>query len=53
MDVTGLELEKVLACETGKRRVDKHLEQAFKKLSVRTSKGLKTTDNPVLRIVGG
>jgi len=53
VDVTGCDLEKVLACETGKKKVDRHLEAAFKKLSLKLNRGFKTTENPVLRIVGG
>lgn len=53
VEVTGFELEKVLACATGKKKVDRHLEAAFKKLNLKVSKGFKTTENPVLRIVGG
>ncbi len=53
VEVTGYELEKVLACETGKKKVDRHLEAAFKKLNLKVNKGFKTAENPVLRIVGG
>lgn len=53
VDVTGYELERVLACETGHKRTDKHLDQAFKKLGMKMSKGLETRKNPVLRVVGG
>ncbi|KAM0749498.1 hypothetical protein T439DRAFT_357834 [Meredithblackwellia eburnea MCA 4105] len=52
VEVTGLELSKVLKCETGKRRTDKALKDAFKKLDCKI-KEFKTKDNPVLRIVGG
>ncbi|KAK4056111.1 hypothetical protein OIO90_002842 [Microbotryomycetes sp. JL221] len=52
VDVTGFELEKVLKCDTGKSKVDKELESAFASLCLK-EKGIKTADNPVLRIVGG
>ncbi|KAI5475075.1 hypothetical protein MNV49_001951 [Pseudohyphozyma bogoriensis] len=52
VEVTGLELEKVLKAETGKKRVDKALKLAFKKLEVRI-KEFKTKTNPVLNIRGG
>ncbi|KAL8292768.1 hypothetical protein RQP46_001380 [Phenoliferia psychrophenolica] len=52
VEVTGLPLEKVLKCETGKKRTDRSLSDAFKRLNVK-NKAFKTKSNPVLRIVGG
>lgn len=52
VDVTGYPLEKVLICETGKRKVDAALEKAFKKLDFKTRDFQPKTD-PVLRVVGG
>ncbi|GAA5971275.1 hypothetical protein JCM11641_008291 [Rhodosporidiobolus odoratus] len=54
VDVTGIEMEKVLKCETGNAKVDKALAKAFKKLAFKSKlMEYKTSDNPVLRIVGG
>lgn len=54
VDVTGYDMEKVLACETGHSSTDKALTKAFKRLSFKTKFGeFKAQDNPVLRIVGG
>ncbi|GAA5978954.1 hypothetical protein JCM5350_004188 [Sporobolomyces pararoseus] len=52
IDVTGHELEKVLKCETGDKKVDKALEKAFKRLGFKSTT-YKTKNNPVLRIIGG
>lgn len=52
IDVTGYPLEKVLACKTGKRKLDAALESAFKKLDFKTKDFQPKTD-PVLRVVGG
>lgn len=52
IDVTGYPLEKVLACKTGKRKLDSALESAFKKLDFKTKDFQPKTD-PVLRVVGG
>lgn len=52
VDVTGYPLEKVLACSTGKRKVDKALEDAFEKLDFKT-RDFQPKTNPVLRVVGG
>ncbi|SCV67312.1 BQ2448_5958 [Microbotryum intermedium] len=51
VDVTGLDLQKVLRCDTGKSKVDKQLTQAFEHLHFK--KHYKTSTNPVLRITGG
>ncbi|GAA5856468.1 hypothetical protein JCM8547_008757 [Rhodosporidiobolus lusitaniae] len=54
VEVTGLDVEKVLRCETGKSAVDKALAKAFKKLSTKSGlREYKTDENPVLRVVGG
>ncbi|GAA5924394.1 uncharacterized protein JCM15063_005627 [Sporobolomyces koalae] len=52
VDVTGFELEKVLRCETGDKKVDKALGKAFKKIGFKSTT-FKTKNNPVLRIIGG
>ncbi|GAA6007933.1 hypothetical protein JCM11491_006545 [Sporobolomyces phaffii] len=52
VDVTGFELEQVLRCETGDKKVDQALEKAFKKLGFKSTT-YKTKQNPVLRIIGG
>ncbi|KAK4702556.1 hypothetical protein P7C70_g3667, partial [Phenoliferia sp. Uapishka_3] len=52
VEVTGLPLEKVLKCETGKKRTDRSLSDAFKRLNVKV-KEFKSKNKPVLRIVGG
>lgn len=68
IEVTGMDMIKVLKCETGSKRVDKvssffiqsirtdevvqKLIEAFSKLSFKTSKYQPST-NPVLRITGG
>ncbi|KDE02647.1 hypothetical protein MVLG_06806 [Microbotryum lychnidis-dioicae p1A1 Lamole] len=51
VDVTGLDLQKVLRCHTGKSKVDKQLVAAFEHLHFK--KHYKTATNPVLRITGG
>lgn len=52
VDVTGLDMEKVLRCKTGKKTTDANLGLAFKKL-VMKFKDWQPKDNPCLRIVGG
>lgn len=52
VDVTGYPLVKVLACKTGKRKLDNALESAFKKLDFKT-RDFQPKTNPVLRVVGG
>ncbi|BEI93542.1 uncharacterized protein CcaverHIS019_0600010 [Cutaneotrichosporon cavernicola] len=52
IDVTGYPLDKVLACKTGKRKLDAELDAAFKKLDFR-SRDFQPKTNPVLRVVGG
>ncbi|GAA6041225.1 hypothetical protein JCM8097_008352 [Rhodosporidiobolus ruineniae] len=54
VEVTGLDVEKVLRCQTGKSSVDKALAKAFKRLSIKSKlREYTTSENPVLRIVGG
>ncbi|BEI84600.1 hypothetical protein CcaverHIS002_0500010 [Cutaneotrichosporon cavernicola] len=45
IDVTGYPLDKVLACKTGKRKLDAELDAASRDFQPKT--------NPVLRVVGG
>ncbi|GAA5867782.1 hypothetical protein JCM1840_006691 [Sporobolomyces johnsonii] len=52
VDVTGFEMDQVLKCATGDKKVDQALEKAFKRLSFKTTE-FKTKHNPVLRLVGG
>lgn len=52
VDVTGLDIEQVLSCSTGKKRVDKALIKAFAKLQFKSTK-YKASQNPVLRVMGG
>lgn len=52
IDITGYPLDKVLACKTGKRKLDAGLERAFKKLDFKT-RDFQPKTNPVLRVVGG
>ncbi|GAA5956632.1 hypothetical protein JCM21900_003629 [Sporobolomyces salmonicolor] len=52
VDVTGYEMDQVLKCATGNKKVDQALEKAFSRLSFKTTE-FKTKHNPVLRLVGG
>lgn len=52
VEITGYPIEKVLRCETGKKKVDKELRSNFLKLSLRTS-DYQPASAPIIRVTDG